>query len=292
MRSVTTRQTRTNNPFNPLELMETTQETAARRVCIDRREKAAESRKRLARELCNTANELAEAYASLKIGAFTAEALAEAVRGRYDTAKRIYTEQAQVEADGMHSVMLRDEVMKSAQEFRNAYSERVEAVRRWTNSEYVMLAKYLTVTDEGRVLFTDEGANALEDNTAVWLDDPEQIAKYERHKEIIRLLNDFFADGRALPVGWMQLFPLWNGKFVMPDGGANYAWLVARGGGSAQDEAGQWNEQPEEPQQQESGEQPEKPEPKQRNRQRGGMAKGVSKMPDYVEHTEGRRKRY
>ena len=99
MPSVTTRQTRTNNPFNPLELMETTQETTARRVCIDRREKAAESRKRLARELCEAANELAEAYASLKIGTFTAEALAEAVRGRYDTAKRIYTEQAQAEAE-------------------------------------------------------------------------------------------------------------------------------------------------------------------------------------------------
>lgn len=289
MPSVTTRQTRTNNPFNPLELMETTQETTARRVCIDRREKAAESRKRLARELCEAANELAEAYASLKIGTFTAEALAEAVRGRYDTAKRIYTEQAQAEAEGMHSVMLRDEVMKSAQDFRNAYAEKVEAVRRWTNSEYVTLAKYLTVTDEGRVLFTDEGAKALEDDTAVWLDDPEQIAKYEQHREIIRLLNDFFADGKALPVGWMQLFPLWEGKFVMPDGGADYAWLVARGGGSAQDDGEQWNEQQ---QQQESTEQPEKPEPKQRNRQRGGMAKGVSKMPDYVEHTEGRRKRY
>lgn len=269
-----------------------TQETAAQRVCIDRREKAAESRKRLARELCIAANELAEAYASLKIGIFNAEALAEAVSGRYDTAKRIYLEQAKAEAEGMYSVMLRDEVVKSAQDFRNAYAERVEAVRRWTNPDYVALVQYLTVTDEGRVLFTDEGAKALEDDTAVWLDDPEQIARYEQHREIIRLLNDFFADGKALPVGWMQLFPLWNGKFVMPDGGADYAWLVARGGGIVQDEAQAWNGQPEEPQQQESGEQPEKPEPKQRNRQRGGMAKGVSKMPDYVEHTEGRRKRY
>lgn len=240
------------------------------------------TKKGIIAEMVKAGNELAELYRDLKIGGFTAETLADAFNGDCSKAKRLYREQAQAEADGFRSVSLRDGVVKEAEAFNTPYARKVDEMRRAYGSKGErQLIDYLTVTDEGRVVFTDESAKRLADDTAVWIDDPDEIAKYRQHGEIVRLLNEFFGGG--LPLGWLNFFPLRDGVFTMPENGTDYRALLHK---PEQDTA----QAPEPMPEQDGGRKADKPDPKQRNKQRGGMVKGITKVPDYVEHTEHRKR--
>lgn len=254
----------------------------AERIKIAERADMVRTRKAVIAGMVKVGNELSELYRGLKIGDFTAETLADAFNGDYSKAKRLYMEQMQAEADGFRSVAMRGEVMKEAEAFDNPYARKVDKMRRAYGGKVEKeLMPYLTVTDAGQVVFTDESAERLADDTALWIDDPDEIAKYRQHVEIVRLLNDFFGGG--LPFGWLNFFPLQNGKFTMPENGVDYRALLHM---PEQDST----PKPEQEQGQDNEERTEKPEPKQNNKQRGGMVKGVSKMPDYVEHAEHRKR--
>ncbi len=254
------------------------------RIRIAERADMVRTRKAVIAGMVEAGNELAELYRGLKIGDFTAEMLADAFNGDYSKAKRLYREQLQAEADGFRSVAMRGEVMKEAEAFNTPYARKVDEMRRsYGGKSERELIRYLTVTNAGQVVFTDESAKRLADDTALWIDDPDEIAKYRQHGKIVRMLNEFF--GGRFPLGWFNFFPLRDGVFTMPENGTDYRALLHK---PEQDTA----QAPEPMPEQDGGRKADKPDPKQRNKQWGGMVKGISKMPDYVEHTEARRKRY
>lgn len=243
------------------------------RIRIAERADMVRTRKAVIAGMVEAGNELAELYRGLKIGDFTAETLADAFNGDYSKAKRLYREQLQAEADGFRSVAMRDEVMKEAEAFNTPYARKVDEMRRTYGSRAEReLMPYLTVTDAGQVVFTDESAKRLADDTALWIDDPDEIAKYRQHGEIVRMLNEFF--GGRLPFGWFNFFPLRDGVFTMPENGTDYRALLRK---PEQDTA----HTPEPVPEQDGGQKADKPDPKQRNKQRGGMVKGITKVPDY-----------
>lgn len=236
-------------------------------------------------------NELAELFEDLTGRTFTADDLNDAVRngGRNIRARYIEAEKAAAEAIGVHT--LRAETAKRAEEFRNPFAERLERLKRCITSEDVALLQYLTVNDAGEVLMTDEDEKRLEEDTHVYLTNPKEVEKYLLHQALTRLLNEFFDDGDGLPVYWWQMFPLEGKRFVMPENGANYAGMleqVARRRGEAVEDA-----EPDDTEQKPNdGEAPKaEREPRSpQNRQRGRMAVGISKKPDYTDRGQEVRK--
>ena len=178
-------------------------------------------------------------------------------------------------------------MVKEAERFQNPFQEKVNKLNRSITSPDRALLKYLTVTDTGEVIFTDDNVKALEEDTHVYLTDPEQIEKYMIHQDIIRLLNEFFDNGYGLPFMWFQLFPMNSeGVFVMPEEGADYSGMlerVAHKRGYDVQASSLSPEQTDTPK-----EKAEKKTPKQQNRQQGGIAKGISKEPDYIGHIGNR----
>lgn len=265
--------------------MEKTENKEIQRIMIAECADEINQKKNNVQSLLITANELSELYKGLNMGVFTADDLKDAICNNARGIKLRYIEQAKAEAGELHITSLRDEVIKEAEQFQNPFQERVSRLKRSVTSPDRELLKYLTVTDTGEVVFTDENEKALEEDTHVYLTDPEQIDKYMIHQDITRLLNDFFENGDGLPIFWWQMFPLRDGVFVMPENGANYAGMLeqaARKRGVSEYQS--LNPGP-------TGiaqDKPKKETPKQQNRQLGGMTKGISKEPDYVGHT-GRR---
>lgn len=275
--------------------METIQNNAQgneqQRVMIAERADLIARKKKDVAALLPYLNELAELFEDLTGRTFTADDLNDAVRngGRNIRARYIEAEKAAAEAIGVHT--LREETAKRAEEFRNPFAERLERLKRCITSEDVALLPYLTVNDAGEVLMTDEDEKRLEEDTHVYLTDPKEVEKYLMHQALTRLLNEFFDDGDGLPVYWWQMFPLEGKRFVMPENGANYAGMleqVARRRGEAVEDAepDDIEQQPDDGEAPKAEREPRSPQ----NRQRGRMAVGISKKPDYTDRGQEARK--
>lgn len=267
--------------------MEKTENKEIQRIMIAERAYEINSKKNSVQFLLANANELSELYKGLNMGTFTADDLKDAICNNAQGIKRRYIEQAKSEAGELRITSLRDDVIKEAKRFQNPFQEKVNKLNRSITSPDRALLKYLTVTDTGEVVFTDDNAKALEEDTHVYLTAPEQIEKYMIHQDIIRLLNEFFDNGDGLPFMWFQLFPMNSeGVFMMPEEGADYSGMlerVARKRGYDVQASSLSPEQTDTPK-----EKTEKKTPKQQNRQQDGIAKGISKEPDYVGHIGNR----
>lgn len=266
--------------------MEKIENKEIQRIMIAERVDEINRKKYIVEGLVKVGNELSELYKGLSMGAFTADDLKDAICNSAQGIKRRYIEQAETEA-ALSISSLRDEVVNKAKQFQNPFQERVNRLNRSITSPDRALLKYLTVTDTGEVVFTDDNAKALEEDTHVYLTDPEQIEKYMIHRAIIRLLNEFFDNGDGLPFMWFQLFPMNSeGVFVMPEQGADYSGMLERVAckrGYDVQTSSLSPEQTDTPK-----EKAENETPKQQNRQRGAITKGISKEPDYIEHIEHR----
>lgn len=272
--------------------MEQQNRQEAQRVMIAERADVIKSRKGYISGLLPELNGLAKAFEGLNLGTFTADDLNDTVRNKAADIKRRYIEQEQAKAWALGISSLRDEVVEAAKRFNNPFADKLARLRAWGSPQMVEALKYLTVTEAGEVVMTDDDAARLEDDCHVYLTDPKEIEKYLLHQSIVRMLNEFFDNGDGLPVvGWWNFFPLQGGKFGLPENGCNYSVMIS------QVEAKRAEAQPAaEPT--DTTEQPEpdrkpKRELKQQNRTHGGMKRGISKEPDYTDKgAESRQRRH
>lgn len=243
---------------------------------IAERPKMFNKRKGIAEAVATNANELAALYAALSLGEFTAATLADVYATGGEEAHRQYVEAAKEEAAKFRSLALRQSVTQSAEDWQTPFAIKArETYHNATETEREML-QYLTFAESGKVEFTDASAAKLKEDCNEYLTDPEQIAKYRQHSELVRLLNEFFADAKELPTFWFTLFPVNGGKIVMPEH-PNYAAFVNRGKDIEDVTPTQQEEDAPTAQQADQT-------PKQRNRVKGGVVKGIAKMPDYIDH--------
>lgn len=264
------------NHFNEIN-METVNNNSETRIMIAERSEEIKRKKSDIAALLPYLNQLAELYKELNLGTFTADDLQDAINNDARCIKQRYSEFIKEAANDARLPSFRNEAAKEA-EFNNAFSRRLQDLQRIFTPNDKALIKYMTVNLSGVVEFSEDSEKELEEDTHVYLTNPDEIAKYKTHCEIIRLLNDFFGNGITLMPLWWNMFPIWNGVFQMPENGANYAIMVER-------EAGiQEAKEPQSINKEINGETSVR-EKKQQNRQRGGMVTGIGKKPDYVSHT-------
>ena len=256
------------------------------KVMIAERADIIASKKRAINELLPKLNELAKLYGDLELGAFTFDCLNDMVRNGAANIKRRYIDRELTEAAKFRIASIRDEVEKQARQFKTPFSERLKKFSRSLNSGDMDLIRYMSVTEAGEVVATPEDLARLEDETHVYITDPKQVEKFLIHQAITRLLNEFFDNGDGLPVCWWSMFPCVGGTFVMPDNGADYEGMLKQ----VAAEKGEPTTDTPEPDNMENpdslneAEAAQAPEPKQQNRQRGGMARGVSREITQTDH--------
>ena len=179
---------------------------------------------------------------------------------------------------------MRNAALAGIEAHNPAYFAAARQMRRNAGHDDRYLLGYLTVTAEGATL-TDEGAQRIKEDTAHYITDPDEIAKYRQHTDLIKRLNAFFEDGKAAPVvGWFNLFPTdEKGRFIYPSDGINYAYLVKKAKGEQQEAA-----PTPEPKQEAAPTPMHSTERKQQNRAKvGRMVTGISKEPDSILHPRG-----
>ena len=252
------------------------------RVMIAERADVIKRKKSFIETLLPELNELSELFEDLTYRTFTTDDLKDAIFNNARNIKARYVEQERNVAEQIGVSSLRKEVTEKAEMFANPFVQRLERMKKGLTSDFTGLVKYLTVTETGEVVLTDEAEKRLEEDTHVYLTDPKQIEKYMMHQAITRLLNEFFDNGDGLPIYWWQMFPLENGVFVMPENGANYAGMIEqvarkRGELEVTQSLNPYTDDTDQNQK------PEREVRGQKNRQRGGTVTGIAKKPDYID---------
>lgn len=218
---------------------------------------------------------LAPLFLALDLGAMDAEALADVYATGGKETRRRWIEHAKEESESLTPV-LRASLIAGLEANAPQYFTTAKEIHAKADTQARYLLGYLTMMEEGATL-TEEGAARLADDCRIYLTDPDEIEKHCQHTELIDRLNAFFEDGKALPPYWFNLFPIADGKFTMPDGGADYAYFINRRKEATGEESGT-----DAPTEEETDTQPtQRPEPKQHNRQRGGTVKGITKLPTH-----------
>lgn len=261
------------------------------RIMIAECADAIKQKKSFIKTLLPELNELSELFEDLTYRTFTTDDLKDAIFNNAKSIKRRYVDLERNAAEQIGVSSLRREVTEKAEMFINPFTQKLERIKKGLSSDFTGLIQYLTVTETGEVVFTDDEAKRLEEDTHVYLTDPKQIEKYMMHQAITRLLNDFFDNGDGLPLYWWQMFPIEKGVFIMPENGANYAGMieqVARKRGELE-ETQNLNTYADDTDQ---SAKPEQEVRTQKNRQRGGTVAGIAKKPDYIDRgAEARAKR-
>lgn len=260
--------------------METQNDTTTpNRVMIGDRPTEHRARLDVVKEIQQHAATLAPLFAALDLGEMDAETLADVYATGGKETRRRWMEHAQREAENLTPI-LRSSLIAGLEANTPQYFTTAKQIHTKADSRARYLLGCLTMTNEGATL-TDEGAARLADDCKIYLTDPDEIAKYNEHAELIKRLNAFFEDGKALPPYWVNLFPIEGGKFTIPNGGADYSYFVNR-----RRELEEARQTPEQMETTDTEITPtERPEPKQNNRQRRGTIKGITRQPE--QHDRG-----
>lgn len=217
---------------------------------------------------------LASLYAALDLGGFNAEALADVYATGGEETRRRYLDHAKAEVSKIESGIIRGSMLAGIEANPLPYFDKAKEIKRNAGQERFLL-DFITVTEQGATL-TEEDEEAIRDKGRLYLTDPETIAKYRQHVELIDRLNEFFEDGAVLTLGWFNYFPIKDDKFTYPDDGLNYAYFLQHRK-DAQAQPGK--PKADESETDHSKESTEKPKAQQ-NRKRGGVVKGIRKEPD------------
>lgn len=236
-----------------------------------------------AADLAQTANRLADLYRGLQIGEFTADALADVYATGGAEARRRYIEAAKEDAAKVRSHAIRTQIEQEAEQWRTPFAEAArqakESAER-SGGDARQLLDFLTLDSDGRFTVSEDAARLIDEATAVYLTDPEEIEKYRQHLAAVDALNAFFEDGATAPVLWYSVFEMGeDGRVKIPSAGVNYAYLLAQRKRKEGAEAAAPEPRPmAEPETAEP-----RPELTQHNRAKSTaprMVKGISKDPD------------
>lgn len=256
------------------------------KIKIADRPHLARQRRERAQEIADTANRLAGLYAEMQIGEFTTEMLADVYATGGAEARRLYLNAAKEDAEKVRSSTIRAQILADAEQWRTPFADEARKVKtqcsQW-GGDYRYLLGLLDTAPDGRFKLMEDAAQRIEEEAAVYLTDPEEIAKYRAHIAAVDALNALFEDGAATPtVGWFNLFAVdSNGKFSVPSDGVNYPYLIRlakerRGEVKAAERDAEAADAPT----------PGSVAPTQQNRAKSTaprMIKGIAKEPDYID---------
>lgn len=257
---------------------------APQRLKIADRPHLARRWKQGAAELVQTANRLADLYRGLQIGEFTADALADVYATGGAEARRRYIEAAKEDAAKVRNHTIRTQIEQEAEQWRTPFAEAArqakDSAERSCDGDTRQLLDFLTLGSDGRFTVLEDAARLIDEATAVYLTDPEEIEKYRQHLAAVDALNAFFEDGATAPVLWHTVFEMGeDGRIKIPSAGVNYAYLLAQRKRKEEAEAAAPEPRPmAEPETAEL-----RPELTQHNRAKSTaprMVKGISKEPD------------
>lgn len=246
----------------------------------------ARQRRERAQEIADTANRLAGLYAEMQIGEFTPAILADTYATGGAEARRLYLNAAREDAEKVRSSTLKAQILADAEQWRTPFADEARKVKsqcsQWGGDERYLLG-YLATAADGRFIIPDEALQRIEEEAAVYLTDPDEIAKYHAHLAAVDALNALFEDGAATPVvGWFNLFAVdAKGRFSVPPDGVNYPYLIRlakerRGEVEAVERDAEAADAPT----------PGSVAPTQQNRAKATaprMVKGIAKEPDYID---------
>lgn len=205
---------------------------APQRLKIADRPPLARRWKQGAAELAQTANRLADLYRGLQIGEFTADALADVYATGGAEARRRYIEAAREDAAKVRSHAIRAQIEQEAEQWRTPFADAArqakESAER-SGGDTRQLIQFLTLDKAGQFVVAENAAKMIDEATAVYLTDPEEIEKYRQHLAAVDALNAFFEDGKTAPVLWYSVFEMGeDGRVKIPSAGVNYAYLLAQ----------------------------------------------------------------
>ena len=208
-----------------------------------------------AESLAKDANRLAGLYSELQIGPFSMELLEDVYRTGGAEVRRRYIEAARDDAAKIRSIAIRRQIERDAEQWDTPFAQYVKRLEDTGTARSLM--RFLILGEDGRFRLSEDTAERLAEMATIYLDDPEQIEKYHQHLAAVDALNILFEDGKCTPPLWYALFQIGeDGRFQLPDGCANYAYLVERR--KQKEDAGEISAPPA------SSEPQEKPEPEQR----------------------------
>lgn len=203
-----------------------------RRLKIADRPHLAQRWKQKVVEFAQRANRLADLYRDLQIGEFTAETLADVYATGGSAARGRYVDAVKVDAAKIRSHAIRTRIMQEAEQWRTPFAEAARQEKEseeYSGGDCLLLLQFLTLDRDGRFVVAKNAEQMIDEATAVYLTDPEEIEKYRQHLAAVDALNAFFEDGETAPTVWFSVFEMGaDGRIKIPSAGVNYAYLLAQ----------------------------------------------------------------
>lgn len=177
-------------------------------------------------DICKRGKELSELYKPFNLGVFTKEALTDAIIYQGKATQEAIIKDLEGSQKGVKDIITLGMEANAAQNILHLpYFQKAQAAcRALTLEDKRLLTKYISVTDEGKVIFTDVAKGFLKEELSTYITNPKEIKRYNLHTKIIGLLNELFEDGKS-PIShyWYFIFPKDNnGKFIYPEKSINY----------------------------------------------------------------------